>query len=73
LQEGFLEASYAHILKIFATRFDPSISTYLETERRIRLIKEQEELDKWFTAVLQAESMAEFTDALDAALSQKTK
>jgi len=71
VQEGFLDASYAYIMKIFATRFDPPISTYLETERRIRLIKEQEELDKWFTAVLQAESMEEFTAALADAQSQK--
>ncbi len=72
-QEGFLDASHTHILKIFATRFDPPISTYLEVERRIRLVKEQEKLDEWFTAVLQADSIEEFTAVLDDAPPQTTK
>ncbi len=71
LQKGFINASCLHTLKIFAARFDPPVSTYLETERKLHLIKDQRVLDELFTAVLNIESAEEFTAVFDDTSTQK--
>ena len=64
-REGQIDAKHSDILKVLVKRLNPSARIYLDIEGQLKLIKDLERLDELFTAVLDANTVEEFTAVLE--------
>lgn len=65
LQQGLIEAKQSAILKTVVIRFNPLTQQYLQMEQQIKQITDLELLDELFSAVLDANTVEEFTAVLE--------
>jgi predicted transposase YdaD len=65
LQQGLIEAKQSAILKTVVKRFNPLTQQYMQLEHQIKQITDLELLDELFTAVLDANTVEEFTAVLE--------
>lgn len=64
-REGQIDAKREATLEVLVKRLDPSAQIYLDIERQLQLIMDLELLDELFTAVLDANTVEEFTAVLE--------
>lgn len=64
-REGQIDAKREATLEVLVKRLDPSAQIYLDIERQLQLITDLELLDELFSAVLDANTVEEFTAVLE--------
>ena len=64
-REGQIDAKREATLEVLVKRLDPSAQIYLDIERQLQLIMDLELLDELFSAVLDANTVEEFTAVLE--------